>query len=158
MSYQGSSRKVLVKEGWWWCIIFLSLEPRLQVLWLEFYSVQFSHSVVSDSLWPQELQHTGAPCPSPPPGVYSNSGLLSQWCHPTIPSSVIPFSSCPQSFPASGSFQMSQFFTSGGQSIIWYKNPPKSGFSLPVSGMLAFLKNYFPALSPGRCTSFPGLK
>ena len=78
---------------------------------------QFSRSVMSDSLQPQGLQHTRPPCPSPTPGVYSNSCPLSQWCHPTISSSVIPFSSCLQSFPASGSFPMSQFFTSGGQSI-----------------------------------------
>ena len=80
-------------------------------------SVQFSCSVVSDSLWPHELQHARPPCPSPTPGVYPNSCPLSQWCHPTISSSVVPFSSCPQSFPASGSFQMSQLFASGGQSI-----------------------------------------
>ena len=80
-------------------------------------SVQFSHSVVSDSLWPHGLQHVRPPCPSPTPGVYSNSCPLSRWCHPTISSSVIPFSSHLQSFPASGSFQMSQFFASGGQSI-----------------------------------------
>ena len=80
-------------------------------------SVQFSYSVVSDSLWPHELQHTRPPCPSPTPRVYSNSCPLSRWCHPTISSSVVPFSSCPQSFPVSGSFQMSQLFTSGGQSI-----------------------------------------
>ena len=79
-------------------------------------SVQFSHSVLSDSLRPHELQHTRPPCPSPTPRVYSNSCPLSQWCHPTISSSVDPFSSRPQSFPASGSFQMSQLFTSGGQS------------------------------------------
>ena len=80
-------------------------------------SVQFSRSVVSDSLWPHEPQHTRPPCPSPAPGVYSDSCPLSQWCHPTILSSVIPFSSCLQSFPASWSFQMSQFFALGGQSI-----------------------------------------
>ena len=72
---------------------------------------------MSDSLWPYGLQHTRPPCPSPPPGVHSNSCALSQWCHPTISSSLVPFSSCLQSFPASGSFQMSQFFASGGQSI-----------------------------------------
>ena len=83
----------------------------------EFSSVQFSHSVVSDSLRPHGLQHVRHPCPSPTPGVCSNSCLSSWWCHPTISSSVIPFSSCPQSFPASGSSQMSQSFTSGGQSI-----------------------------------------
>ena len=70
-----------------------------------------------NSLWPHGLQHTRLPWPSPSPGVCSNSCSLSQWCHPTISSSVIPFSSCPQSFPASGSFPMSQFFASGGQSI-----------------------------------------
>ena len=75
-------------------------------------SVQFSHSVMSDSLQPHGPQHTRPPCPSPTPGVYSNSFPLSWWCHPTISSSVVPFSSCPQSFPASGSFPVSQFFTS----------------------------------------------
>ena len=80
-------------------------------------SVQFSHSVVSHCLRPHGLQHARPPCPSPSPRVYSNSCPLSQWCHPTISSSVILFSSCLQSFPASGSFQMSQLFTSGGQSI-----------------------------------------
>ena len=80
-------------------------------------SVQFSHSVVSDSLPPHELRHTRPPCPSPTTGVYPNPSPLSRWCHPTISSSVIPFSSCPQSFPASGSFQMSQLFTSCGQRI-----------------------------------------
>ena len=79
--------------------------------------VQFSRSVVSDSLWPHELQHARPPCPSSTPGVNPNSCPLSQWCHSTISSSVISFSSRLQSFPASGSFQMSQFFTSGGQSI-----------------------------------------
>ena len=77
---------------------------------------QFSSSVVSDSLRPHELQRARPPCPSPTPGVYSNSCPLSWWCHPTISSSVVPFF-CPQSFPASGSFQMSEFFTSGGQGI-----------------------------------------
>ena len=80
-------------------------------------SVQFSHSVVSDSLQPHELQHARPPCPSPIPGVHSNSCPSSRWCHPAISLPVIPFSSCPQTFPASGSFQMSQLFTSGGQSI-----------------------------------------
>ena len=79
-------------------------------------SVQFSRSVVSDSLRPHESQHARPPCPSPAPRVYSNSCPLSQWCHPAISSSVIPFSSCPQSLPASGSFPMSQLFAWGGQS------------------------------------------
>ena len=78
--------------------------------------VQFSHLILSDFLWPHELQDDRLPCPSPTPGACSNSGPLSQWCHPIISSSVIHFSSCLQSFPASGSFQMSQFFASGGQS------------------------------------------
>ena len=80
-------------------------------------SVQFSHSVTSDCLWPHELQHARPPSPSPTPGVHPNSCPLSQWCHPTVLSSVISFSSCPQSFPASGSFQMSQLSTQGGQII-----------------------------------------
>ena len=80
-------------------------------------SVQFSRSVVSNSLQPQETQHARPPCPSPTPWVYPNSCPLSRWCHPTISSSVVPFSSCPQCFPASESFPMSQLFTSGGQNI-----------------------------------------
>ena len=80
-------------------------------------SVQFSCSVVSDSLRPHGLQHARLPCPSTTAGSYLNSCPSCRWCHPTISSSVVPFSSCPQSFPASGSFPMSQFFTSGGQSI-----------------------------------------
>ena len=79
-------------------------------------SVQFSHSVMSDSLWPHELQHTRPRCPSPTPAIHPNPCPLSRWCHPTISSSVVPFS-CLQSFPASGAFQISQLFTSGGQSI-----------------------------------------
>ena len=78
---------------------------------------QFSHSDVSNSLQSHELQHTRSPYPSPTPGVHSNPCPSSQWCHPTISSSVVPFSSCPQSFPASGSFPVSQLFTSGGQGI-----------------------------------------
>ena len=80
-------------------------------------SVQFSRSVVSDSLQSHGLQHARPPCPSPKPGIYSNLGPLGRWCHPTISSSVISFSSHLQSSPAWGPFQMSQFFTSGGQSI-----------------------------------------
>ena len=80
-------------------------------------SVQFSRSVVSDYVWPHEPQHARPPCPSPTPGVHPNPCPSSRWCHPAISFSVVSFSSCPQSFPASGSFQMSQLFTSGGQSI-----------------------------------------
>ena len=80
-------------------------------------SAQFSHSVMSDSLQPHESQHARLPCPSPTPGVHPNSCPLSRWCHPAISSSVIPFSYCPQSLPASGSFPMSQLFGWGGQSV-----------------------------------------
>ena len=97
-------------------------------------SVQFSCSVVSDSLWTHGLQHARPPCPSPTPRVYSNSCPLSQWCHTTISSSVIPFSSSLQSFPASGSFQ-SQFFTSGGQSI---------GVSTSTSVLSMNIQDWFP--------------
>ena len=85
-------------------------------LCLMFSSLQFHHPVVFNSLQLHGLQHTRPPCPSPTPGVHPNSCPLSRWCHPAISSSVVPFS-CLQSFPASGSFQMSQFFASGGQSI-----------------------------------------
>ena len=84
---------------------------------MSFDRCQFSHSVMPDSLWPHGLQHTRLPCPSPTPVACSNSCWSSWWCHPTISSSVIPFSSCLQSFSASGSFLVSQFFTWGGQSI-----------------------------------------
>ena len=98
-------------------------------------SIQFSHSVVSDSLRPCGLQHARPSCPSPIPGVYSDSCLLSWWCHPTISSSVIPFSSRLLSFPASGSFQMSQFFASGGQSI---------GVSVSTSVLPKDIQDWFP--------------
>ena len=84
---------------------------------IQFSSVQFSRSVMSDSLWPHESQHARLPCPSQTPRVYSNTCPSSQWCHPAISSSVVPFSSCSQSLPASGSFPMSQLFAWGGQSI-----------------------------------------
>ena len=84
---------------------------------LEKSSVQFSRSVMSDSLWPHEPQHARPPCPSLTSRVHPDPCPLNRWCHPTVSSSVVPFSSCPHSFPASGSFQMSQLFTSGGQSI-----------------------------------------
>ena len=83
----------------------------------EISSVQFSRSVVSDSLGPHESQHTRPPCPSPTPGVYPNSCPLSQWCYLNISSCFVPFSSCPQSFPASGSFPMNWNFSPGGQNI-----------------------------------------
>ena len=97
--------------------------------------VQFSRSVLSESLWPHGLEHTRPLCPSPTSRVYSNSCPLSRWCHPTILSSVIPFSSRLQSFPASGSFLMSQFFASGGQSI----GASASAWVLPMN-----IQDWFP--------------
>ena len=97
----------------------LSCPSYYHILYLkQFLTIQFSHSVISDSLKPHGLQHTRLPCPSPTPGAYSNSSPSNRWCHPNISASVIPFSPCLQFFPASRSFpMMSQFFTSGGQSI-----------------------------------------
>ena len=95
----------------------MSNSPITVVCLYIYQSVQFSHSVVSNYLWPHGLKHARPPCPSTTPRVYPNSCPLSRWCHATISSSVIPLSSCPLSFPASRSFQMSQLFTSGGQSI-----------------------------------------
>ena len=108
-------------------------------------SVQFSRLVVSDSLRLYELQHARPPCPSPNPGAYPNSCPLSGYCHPAISSSVVPFSSCPQSFPASGSFQMSQLFASGGQSIGSFSfsiNP-----SNEYSGLISFRIDWFDLLA-----------
>ena len=97
---------------------YSSLEEILEFSLSHFMSsVQFSCSVMCDCFRPHESQHTRPPCPSPTPGVYRNTCPLSQWCHPAISSTVIPFSSCPQSLPASGSFPMSQLFAWGGQSI-----------------------------------------
>ena len=101
----------------WLRVCMLQVKIQHAPIKTRFSSVQFSCSIMSDSLWPHELQHTRLPCPSPTHGAYSNSCPSSWWCHPTISSSLVPFSFCLQSFPASGSFQMSQFFTSGGQSI-----------------------------------------
>ena len=101
-----------------------------------FSSVEFSHSVVSDSLRPHGLQHSGLPCPS----VYSNSCPSHRWCHPTVSFSVIPFSSCLQSFPGSGSFQMSQSFASGGQS---------TGVSASASVLPINIQDWFPLGFPG---------
>ena len=105
------------------------------------HSVQFSRSVVTSSLRPHELQHARPPCPSPTPGVHSNPCPLSQWCHPTISSSVIPFSSCPQSLLASGSFPVSQLFTWGGQSI---------GVSASASVLPMNTQDWFPLGWTGR--------
>ena len=98
-------------------------------------SVQFIHSVMSDSLWPYGLQHVRPPCPSPTPRAYSNSCPSSRWCHPTISSFVVPFASCLQSFPESGSSPVSQFFASGGQSI---------GVSASAPALPMNIQNWFP--------------
>ena len=110
----------------------------------QFTSVQFSHSVMSDSLWPHESQHARPPCPSQTPRVYSNSCPLSGWCHPTISSSVFPFSSCPQSFPASGSFPVGWFFESGSQSL---------AISPSASVLPANIQDWFPLGLTGWITS-----
>ena len=106
-------------------------------------SVQFSCSVMSNSLWPHGLQHARPLCPTPTHRVYSDSCPLSQWCHPTISSSVVPFSSCLQSFPASGSFPVSQFFTSVGQSM----GASASASFLPMNIQDWFLSGLFDLIS-----------
>ena len=108
-------------------------------------SCQFSRSVVSDSLWPHESQHARPPCPSPTPGVHSDSRLSSQWCHPAISSSVVPFSSCPQSLPASESFLMSQHFAWDGQST-------------GVSALTSFLSKKSQGWSPLKWTGWISLQ
>ena len=114
---------------------------------LTFSSVQFSHSVMSNSLQPHRLQHTRLPCPSPAPGSCSDSCPLSWWCHPSISSSVVPSSSCLQPFPASGSFPMTQFFISGGQSI-----------GVLASVLLVNIQDWFPLGLTGLISSqFKGL-
>ena len=110
-----------------------------------FSSVQFSCSVVSDSLQYHESQHARPPCPSPTPGVHSDSCPSSQWCHPAISSSVVPFSSCPQSFSATESFPMSQLFTSGGQST-------------GVSALATFLPKKSQGWSPSEWTGWISLQ
>ena len=120
-----------------WKIIFsctISWDIR-NALHFRLHLVQFSCSVISDSLWPHRVQHARLPCPLPTPGVYSNSCPSGQWCHPTISSSVIPFSSCLQSFPGSGSFPRSQFLASGGQSI---------GVSASASVLPMNIQDWFP--------------
>ena len=120
------------------------LSPNLCCLSL---SVQFSHSVVSDSLRPHGLHHTRLPCLTPTTGVYSNSCPLSRWRHITISSSVIPFPCCLQCFPASGSFQMSQFFASGGQST--GASASASGPSSEYSGLIFFRIDWFDLIVQG---------
>ena len=103
----------------------------------DFNSVQFSRSVMSDSVQPHESQQARPPCPSPSPGVHSDSRPSSQWCHPAISSSVVSFSSCPQSLPASESFPVSQLFTWGGQSTgVWLKVNSNQNFNMGVGDKL----------------------
>ena len=116
------------------CVLFTDDSPEPQVV-SDICSVQFSRSVVSDSLRPHESQHARPPCPSSTPRAYSNSCLLNRWCHPTISSSVVLFSSCLRSFPASGSFPMSQLFVSGGQS---------TGASASAPVLLMNIQGWFP--------------
>ena len=108
-------------------------------------SVQFSHSVMSDSLQPHESQHTRPPCPSPTPGVHADSCPLSHWCHPAISFSIVPFSSCPQSLPASESFPMSQLFAWG-------------GLNIGVSALASFLPKNIPGWSPSEWTGWISLQ
>ena len=112
---------------------------------VQFTWVQFSRSVESDSLRRHESKHARPPCPSPTPGIHPNSCPLTRWCHPAISSSVVPFSSCPQSFPASGSFQMSQLFTWGGQST-------------GVSALASFLPKKTHGWSPSEWTGWISLQ
>ena len=122
------------------------MKEAIRVQWQHWLSsVQFSHSVVSDCLWPHESQHAGPPCPSPTPGVHSDSRPSSWWCHPAISFSVVPFSSCSQSLPASESFPMSQLFTWGGQST-------------RVSALASFLPKKSQGWSPSEWTGWISLQ
>ena len=132
-------------------VIHTMVNQRVQITNIRFSdyfsSVQFSLSVVSNSLWPHGLQHARPPCPLPTPEACSNSCPLSEWCHPTISSSVVPFSSCLQSFPASGSFPVSQFLASGGQRIgVWASALPmniQDGFPLRWTDLISLLSKGF---------------
>ena len=131
-------------------------------------SAQFSNSVVSNSLQPHESQHTRPPCPSPSPGVHSDFQPSSQWCHPAISSSVVPFSSCPQSLPASESFPLSQLFTWGGQSTGvsalasflpkntqgWSPSEWTGWISLQSKGLKSLLRHHSSKASTLRCSAF----
>ena len=119
---------------------FRNMITRIQYCMIRVHSVQFSHSVMSNSLWPHGLQHTRLPCPSPTPGACSNSCPSSWWCHPTISFSVIPFSSCLQFFPTSGSFPISQLFTSGGFS---FSISPSNEYS----GLISFRMDWLDLLA-----------
>ena len=140
--WRGCGVKGTLLHYFWECKLVQSLWRTvwrfLKKLEIELPSVQFSRSVVSDSLWPHESQHARPPCPSPSPGVHSNSHPSSQWCHPAISSSVAPFSSCPQSFPASGSLPPS------------IRRPKYWSFSINLSneylGLISFRTDWFELL------------
>ena len=138
MGWRAGADQQVGLEGWLrrsahrWVVLCAGVTRRTLLL---LSSVKFSHSVVSDSLWLHGLLQARPSCSSPTPGVYSNSCPMSQWCHPTISSSVVPFSFRLQSFPASGSFLMSQFFASGGQSI---------GVSASASVLPMNMQDWFP--------------
>ena len=119
----------------------LLLNEKVTFIYILFSSVQFSRSVMSDCLWPHESQHARPPCPSPTPGVHRDSCPSNQWCHPAISSSVIPFSSCPQSLPASEFFPMNQLFAWGGQST-------------GVSALASFLPKKSQGWSPSEWTGW----
>ena len=131
VSLYGKNMDRLVWIEFWKCWI----THEIHIVFTSLSSVQFSRSAMSDSLRPHEAQHTRPLCPSPTPGACSNSCPSSRWCHPTISSSVVPFASCLQSFPASRSFLRSQFFPSGGQSI----GASASAFALPMN-----IQDWFP--------------
>ena len=139
VGHDWSNLAAAAESPWYLHLLHLVLHSHHPILSLllkiQFSSVQFSRSVMSNSLWPYRLQHARPPCPSSTPRVYSNSCPFSQWCHPTISSSVIPFSSCLQFFPASGSFQMGKLSASGSQSI---------GVSASASGLPMNIQDWFP--------------
>jgi hypothetical protein len=153
-SYSSLSAISMVSSAYLRWLIFLpaifipacaSSSPTFHVMYSQFGSAQFSRSVLSDSFQPHECQHARPPCPSASPGVHSNSHPSSWWCHPAISSSVIPFSSCTQSLPASESFPMSQLFTWGGQST-------------GVSAWASFLPKKFQGWSPSEWTGWISLQ
>ena len=143
--YRKNSLLFYLEPDRWVLVICVGWGRGLRVTLSCISSVQFSRSVVSDSLRPHESQHTRPLCPSPTPGVHSDSRPSSQWCHPVISSSVIPFSSCPQSFPASESFPVSQLFAWGGQST-------------GISALASVLLKKFQGWSPSEWTGWISLQ
>ena len=135
------SQKVRHDSNWTTCA-YIHIHTQIQ------WNIQFSRSVVSDSLRPHESQHARPPCPSPTPRVYPNSCPSSQWCHPAISSSIVPFSSCHQSFPASGPFPGSQLFALGGQNI---------EASASASVLLINIQGWFPSRLTGLILQSKGL-